>query len=102
MLISYFIIYRADSFQAADRLGNVRRDDLSVSVEAHTEDIDDLFLGGIFLQTLRDSRKTFVALYQAVKTGGAGGDDQRLTVYLMNDKILVQLHKTTYLPTDIQ
>ena len=58
-------------------------DILSVAVKASAEGIDDLVLGGIILQTLRDRRQSLVALYQTVKLRPRGGDDDRLSGNIM-------------------
>ena len=66
---------------------------LSVAVKALTEGIDDFFLGGVVLQTLRNRREGFVALNQAVKIRARGGDDDRLAVKLIVNKMLIQFQR---------
>ena len=56
---------------------------LSVAVKASAEGIDDLILGDVVFQTLRDSRESLVALYQTVKLRPHGGDDDRLSGNIM-------------------
>ena len=68
-------------------------DILSVAVKALTEGIDDFFLGGVVFQTLRNRGKGFVSLNQAMKIRARGGDDDRLAVNLMVDKMLIQFQR---------
>ena len=56
---------------------------LSVAIKASAEGINDLVLGDVVFQALRDSREGLVALYQTVKLRPCGGDDDRLSGNIM-------------------
>ena len=55
----------------------------SVAVIAAAKGFDNLFLGGILFETLRDCQEGFVALNKTVKIRPGGGNDNRLSGNLM-------------------